>query len=338
MNYVLAIYDNEVEYANQLMNYMKRKQKQSIQTSVFTNQESLKEYLKHDKVHVLLINENIELESELHEKIKNICILSEGNYIRENATYPVIYKFQSAELVMQEIFSYFPIEIPESSFHGLEKSKLKIISIYSVTRDMEKTAFALNLAKQYAKEHNTLYINLDIFQTINNMNLQGEEKGLSDFIYYLKQNSPNLITKMNKLIMKEGNLKFIQGAVFTPDIYELTTEDMLLWIQEINNSTNYEKVIFNVGCFFQATLELFRNSSELLYIIGDKVIDKSKYEVFKNQLQWAGFDDVISKIKEITISFDKEYNLLPGVEDRQYSEVIEELILSYLHDDKVNIG
>lgn len=333
MNYILAIYDSEVEYANQLMNYMKRKQKQIIQTRVFTNQESLKEYLEHDKVHVLLLNENIELENHLQEKIKNICILSEGNYIRENSIYPVIYKFQSAELVMQEIFSYFPIEIPYSPVNSSQISKLKIISIYSITRNTEKTAFALNLAKQYAKEHNTLYINLDIFQTMNKVSLQGEEKGLSDFIYYLKQNPPNLITKMNKLIVKEDNLNYIQGVAFTPDLYELTPEDMLQWIHEINNATNYEKVIFNVGCFFQATLELFRNSGELLYLLGDKGVEKNKYELFKHQLQWAGYDDVVNKIKEISISLNKEHSIESGVMDGQYNEVIEELVYSYLHEE-----
>jgi hypothetical protein len=329
VSYILAIYDKETDYANQLMDFIKRKQKHISQVRVFTNENSLKEYLDHDRIDVLLLNESIPTETVQHDNIKNICVLSEGNYIRESTGYPVIYKFQSAELVMQEIFSYFPFN-SENSPYNSTNSKLKIISVYSITRDTEKMAFSLSLAKQYAKQMKTLYINLDVFQALSEPGMGTEEKGLSEFIYYLKQNPPNLITKMNKIIQKDNNLDYIQGVTFGPDLYELTADDILQWLQEIKKSTEYEMIIFNVGCFFQAILELFRSSSQLIYLLGENNLEKAKYHNFKNQLLWAGFDEVIDRMKIISISEEEEERYQSITIEDLYSEVIEEFAYRYV--------
>jgi len=233
---ILAIYDYETDYANHLMDYIKRKQKMIMQVRVFTNHNSLKDYLDHNQILILLLGESIPVEEVIHEKIKNICLLSEGNKDRENIGYPVIYKFQSAEQVMKEIFSYCPLEVQGGKSMVSPEHKIKIISIYSIARETEQVAISLSLAEQYSRNKKTLYINLDIFQALPELLGQNIEKNLSEFIYILKQNHPNLISKMNSIITKMDKLDYIQGVTFGPDLYELTSEDMGQWIKELKIS------------------------------------------------------------------------------------------------------
>lgn len=328
----MAIYDSETDYANHLMDFIKRKQKQITQVRVFTNQNSLRDYLDHNKINILLLGESIAVEEILHENIKNICLLSEGNYIRDNTVYPVIYKFQSAEQVMQEIFSYFPLETQASKSLSIINHKVKIVSVFSIARETEQIIISLALAQQYARTKKTLYINLDIFQSLPELLGQDIEKSLTEFIYYLKQNHPNLINKMNGIITKMDKLDYIQGVSYGPDLYELTMEDMGQWINELRNSAEYEVIIFDVGCFFQATLELFRESNQLLLLLGDNEWEQAKFHNFKEQLLWAGFDDVVSNLKVISLSKEEQQSYQGFTANDLYGEKCFELGATFMEE------
>lgn len=329
MSYILAIYDKEPEYANQLTDYIKRKKKQLSQVRVFTNESCLKEYLENDRIHVLLLNESIPVESVIHDNIKNICLLSEGNLIRENPVYPVIYKFQSADLVMQELFSYFPFDFYRKHQINTSTSNVKIISVYSITRDIERMIFSYSLARQYAKEKKILYINLDPFQALPRQSMELEENGLSELIYYLKQNPTNLITKMNHMIQNNRGMDYIQGVTFGTDLYELTADDMKLWVQELKKITDYQMVIFNVGSYSHGILELLLSSNQLLYVTGDSEMEQAKFQNFKNQLLWAGLDETVNNIKTVTLTKEEEERYSNITTDDFYSEDVEGIAYGY---------
>lgn len=327
MSYILGIFDPDTDYANQLMDYIKRKQKAITQVRIFTNGRSLMEYLEHDKINVLLLNEEITMDEVLHQNINNICILSEGNFAREQADYHVIYKFQSAQKVMEELFSYFPLEDTLIRAFLSDNGSLNIISIFSVGKENERQVFSYFLASEYAKTRKTLYINLDLFSAWAGSNF---EKGLSEFIYYLKQSHPNLISKMNGIITKINNLDCIQGVSFGPDIYELVPDDIYYWIKTLKESSEYEVIIFDVGCFFQSTLELFRSSNELLLLIGEQRLEEEKYRNFRSQLQLAGYEDVLGQIREVAISKDTENRLEYFTPNDLNSEEYRDIVMEYV--------
>jgi hypothetical protein len=298
----LAIYDSETEYANQLMEYMKRKQKKLSQVRVFTNSDSLREYSEQNLIQILLINENIPIEEIKLDNIKHICLLSEENYSSEIGIYPVIYKFQSAEVVMKELFNYYPLQEIQGRAKIFFERKVEIINVFSLGMDISRQFFSLSLANQYAVSKKTLYINLDIFQVLSVFLGHKADKGLSDFIYFLKQDNPNIINKMNSIITKKNCLDYMEGVSFGPDLYELTTEDINRWLKEMMMNTDYEVIIFDVGCYFQPILELFRNSSRLLLLLGDNNWEQAKYNNFIEQLNWSGHEDVLEKINIVPIS------------------------------------
>lgn len=328
----LAIYDYEPDYANHLMDYIKRKQKRITQVRVFTNQSSLREYLEHDKINILLLADRIPVEEVQHDNIKHICLLSEGNFVRESSGYPVIYKFQSAELIIQELFSYFPLILEEGRRIGSSGQGVKVVSIFSINRETEQTLLSLSLARQYAGRKKTLYINLAIFQTFPELKNRDTEKSLSEFIYYLKQNHPSLITKMQGIITRMDQLDYIQGVTFGPDLYELTTDDMVKWIKELRECNEYEIIIFDVGSFFQATLELFRESDQVLLVLGENEWEQSKFHSFKGQLLWAGFEDVIQKLKVVPLTRVEQESYQSFLDNGWYSEEYCELAASFVEE------
>ncbi len=308
MSCTLAIYDRETEYANHLMDYIKRKQKK-LTVRVFTNPDSLREYSEQNPIQILLINENMPVEEIRQDNIENICILSEDNDSSEKTDYPTIYKFQSAENLMKELFSYYPpLEVQKRSINSLEYTT-EIISVFSICEGAGRSVFSFSLAKQYAALKKTLYVNLDIIQVLPEFLGHKADKDLSEFIYFLKQNPTDLISKMNSIILKRNNLDYIEGVSFGPDLHELTADDINLWLREIIRNTDYEAVVFDVGCFFHAMLELFRNTGKLLLLLGENSWEQARYNNFINQLDWAGYEDITEKITAVPLPAEERAKL-----------------------------
>ncbi|QHQ60250.1 hypothetical protein Ana3638_05200 [Anaerocolumna sedimenticola] len=302
MSCTLAIYDSESDYANHLMDYLKRNQKKLTQIRVFTNLQSLKEYMGENSIPILVINESLPLDEINMDNIKNICILSEENTVSNHHNYPVIYKYQSAEIIMKELFSYFPEQLHQSNIKNSYGGKTKIISIFSMQADVMRQAFAFSLAEQYASVKKTLYINLDTYPALSELLGYKPDKGLSELIYFLKQNPSNLSNKIRGIITKRKNLDYIEGVSFGPDLFELTPEDIVLWLGELQLNADYDVILFDVGCYFHTVLELFRNSSQVLVFLEENGWDEVRYNVFKNQLSWSGYTDVLEKIKKVPVT------------------------------------
>jgi hypothetical protein len=305
----LAIYDNEAEYANQLMEYMKRKQSLMKQIRVFTNELSLKEYLEHNTITILLMNETLKVEEIKHENIKNICTLSENNKEPLYHEYPTIYKFQSADSIIQNLFSLYP-GILKSNRPNIESNQnVKIVCFFSLTNDIYRQVLALSFAKHYSDKKKTLYINLDLFQALPKMLNQMAEKGLSEFIYYLKQHTPNLHKKMKALVTSIDQLDYLQGVSFGTDIYEITGEDMQDWISELKTISEYEVIVFDMGNYYPSTMELFKESNQIVFSLGESKWEKAKYDNFVEQFNWARLEDILEKIHIITIPAKEQIKL-----------------------------
>ena len=55
---------------------------------------------------------------------------------------------------------------------------------------------------------------------------------------------------MTEQIQVLNSFDYLCGVTFGLDLYDLTEKDLEVWMRELTTS-DYEVVIFNVGCFFQ---------------------------------------------------------------------------------------
>jgi MinD-like ATPase involved in chromosome partitioning or flagellar assembly len=140
------------------------------------------------------------------------------------------------------------------------------------------------------------------------------------------------MTKMNGIIRRIDNLDYIQGVTFGPDLYELTMEDMTEWMKGLKNSGQYEVIIFDVGSFSQATLELFCESNKILLVLGENDLEQVKYQNFKSQLLWAGFDDVINKLEVIPLNREVEEKFMNVTAKGLYNSQYMDFAASYVEE------
>lgn len=299
MGLSLGIFDSDIKYSSQLMGYIKRRHKTIKQVRIFTNKTILYDYLSDNHIDVLLISEDKLDEGVEHDNIEHICILSEKTYVSEDDSDKVIYKFQSAEQIIMDLFNFFPeLGLNNNSHYS---SKIKVITIFSLNENFAKDNFSINLANQYGRREKTLFIDLNLLHVKGQFPNLKSDKNLSEFLYYLKVQTPNILARMKEQIQVISNFDYLYGVNFALDLYDLTSKDLEAWMRELKTS-DYEVVIFNVGCFFSTTLELFRKSNQLLMIRKNNVWEQSLYDNLKEQLSWTGYEDVIEKIREVNIA------------------------------------
>ena len=301
MNNVLAIYDNEVAYANGLQDYIQKNMKTGLKVHVFTNTLSLNEYVKNHIITILLINESINLSEINQSKIKNICILWEGEKDEINNSFSNIYKYQSAKGIMEQLLIKYTKDLFLKT-EGNNSSSLQIISVCSLDRKKKQSILAYTLAGEYSKHKKVLYINLHSWQVLSKILSLKEYNGVSETIYFLRQKLPNFIMKMSNMIVKVNGLDCIYGTSFGLELDELTCEDMKLWIEQLQMWNYYELIIFDVGNIHLGTLELLLNSREIIYTIKKNTEDEIELDIFKRQLEFAGYQEIVGKMKICDIS------------------------------------
>ena len=314
------------------MNYIKRKHKSINQVRMFTNKTILYDYLLDNQINVLLISEDKLQDDIEHDKIEHMCVLSEKNFVSES-NYDetnVIYKFQSAEYIIKELFDLYP-EI--SSKTNKCFSDFKVISVFSIDESFARDNFSFNLANQYATKNKTLLIDLNLLHGRYQLDQLNSKKNLSEFLYFLKSDIPNLLVKMNIQVQKFANFDYLKGVSFGPDLYDITFEDLKLWLRELQSS-NYEIVIFNIGCYMEATLELFRQSDDLLLVGRQSPWNSNLYENLIEQLNWTGYEDLVNKIRVIKI----QKELVDIVNEYELNDIFSkqwgDLAKNYARDNK----
>ena len=211
-------------------------------------------------------------------------------------------KYQKAELIYKKILSIYSEKANNISKTLLsEKGHTKITYFTSVSGGCGTTTVASATAKRLAKYgRKVLYLNLEDIPSTD-VFFQGEgEETMSDIIYALKSKKMNLGLKIESCLRHdEHGVNFFAASRIALDVCELSNENIISLIKEIQLSDNFDNVIidgkFSLGkekymilddcadCVFvcdgsQTSIAKFNNAYKCMEIMdnqyGGNVVDK----------------------------------------------------------------
>lgn len=304
---IIAIYDNDSVYMKQLMEYLNHKKDFIFQTRIFTKSEVLEAFCKKQTVDILLVNEEEEI-TQFVSFAKKIIILCSGRLVQEKESYDMIYKFQSAEEMMRELLSYYIQE--ESDMAGYQylanKKLCSFIGIFSPSGGTRKTTFAFALGQALGVTKKVLYINLELFPGNYKELSYGAASSISELIYYIKQRKPNFYMKLSSLIRKFHNLDYILPPNHYSDLYELEEGDVLILLKQLQENSEYETIIFDIGFISEAMITLMGKCSQIYMPKCRQGIEISKEERFLNYLEAEDKAVILEKIDRVEVPFDED--------------------------------
>jgi hypothetical protein len=262
MKKTMAIYDSEECYVTRFMEYFNNKSNFEFELSGFTLEESLLSYLSQHKVEILLLAAPVPIDGTVRDHVGFIYELSEENHSASDEERSVIFKYQSAQAVMDELRTdYIRRNKTTPSEEGSAATEL--ITIFSPKAGMEELIFAWSTAFLFAKSKRTLFVPMELIPTHFLSFIDTSLEKLSEFIYYLKEN-PNIITKMNSLLQCHSNLCYLAGITHGFDLLSLSTEDIRKWVSELRFHSDFQHIVFYLDYYDAAGAELMKLSNRIL--------------------------------------------------------------------------
>lgn len=329
---IVAIYEEDIYYANRLMDFLNAQEEFLLETVVFSKKESLQEYLSEHQITILLLSEWMDRSDLKNEHIKYKIVLCEGILVKEEETEQVINKYQSAEHIMREILAFYVSKetLPFAYRYLPQYRNCEMISVYSPCGGSSKTTTAFVMAQVLSESKKVLYLNLEMFSGITFQSFQEVSSGLSDFIYYLKQRKSNLAMKLQALVRKEGGVDLLYPAEHYNDLYALDIQDIQLLLEELQSATAYDVVIFDIGFMSDAILELLEASCCIYMPFSVSKRNQQKEERFFRFLKEEGKGYIKEKCRQIKVPVDlaveEETYLLSKSKDSVIGNYLKEML------------
>lgn len=303
---LLAVLEDEM-YSNRFSDYISHHKNMFIDFMVFTSTSSIKDFVKNSKIDILLVNDTMACEVEDIKNVKKVIVLSDGTYAGQKG-YPVIFKYQSAEYILKEIFAQAADDDQITGFSQMYSSKqAELIAVFSPFGGAGTSTYARNLCAGMAGNNNVLYINLELFDSFAEFEKDAESKheyicGMSEAVYYIKQKKDKLSFKLESITNHHKNgYNYILPVEDYRDLYSITPGDMEYFTDVLGRETMYDKIVFDVGYINEASLKLLSFCDVLMLPEPSGSIQANKLRSFERVLIHESMDKTINNIKYVSM-------------------------------------
>ncbi len=303
---LLAVLAEEV-YAKRFADYINHHKNNFIELMIFTTVRSLSDYIKNSIIDILLFDNIIAEHIPEDKNIHKIIILSEGEGVKEGNGYPVIFKFQSADMIVKEILNDAAEDdkIKKLSV-GCIHMQTEFIAVFSPFGGAGVTGFAQNMSSSMGISKPTLYINLEVFDGFAEFADEGDTdrryiRGMSEVVFYMKQNKDKLAFKLESVIKKADNYSMILPVEDYRDLYSIKYKDIMLLIGVLSDEMPYEKVVFDIGYINDVSLKLMNMCDRLIMPKPINTVQQNKYNAFIRLLMREKLDRLKDKIRLVNM-------------------------------------
>ncbi len=326
-NGVIAIIDSEADYALKLAEYFNLKSGLQYSVSVFTDYQSLQNYLSENVVDILLISEDYAPYVNGITNAGNIFILTEGNVDAALSEYHSLYKYQASDCILRDVMSCY------ASYHSSGQTLItstvpaKIIGVYSPVKRCGKTCFALSYGCIDALSETCLYLN---FEEYPGFFFFSEENGvgdLSDLLYFYRQNPGNLDKKLMALSKSYHNLSYIPPMQFSYDIKNLEGEDLAGFIQAIARSLRFQTLVLDLSDSLKDVPSVLKICDKIYMPTIDDAVSEHKITHFFENARAICKDEIEKKCEVLKLPYPEESLFSPEYRDSGNSSVFLEKLL-----------
>ncbi len=306
----IAMFDQE-GYTKRLADYLNHHQNSMLDVRLFTNVDSLRKFLRVSPVEMLLVGErDWDPIWEQEAQIRRLIFLSEGDVVREGMNRPVIFKYQSAESIVQELLTVIADDDGmKVKSRRVTSDHVEFIGVYSPYGGAGVSTFAYAMAKEYGVQYTTLYLNLELFHGMPGHSGSKwkeytpieENRGMSELIFYLRQHKEKIAVKLHSLIYTQDGISVIRAVEDYRDLYSMTISDMQKLLCVLAEETDYQKIFFDIGFLGETSLELMRCCDVLYLPKAKSEIQHIKQISFEQLLMREGDREMLDRIQFVSM-------------------------------------
>ena len=277
---VLAICDEEKQYALKLMEAFSERKNLGFQIHAFSGVDELMQFAARTPMEILLITGRL-MSEKFHEyNIGKIILLSDGEFYEEFSDYESIYKYQSAEHILKEVLCYYAeyAKPVTGMFYG--KKEFEVYGVYSPIGRCGKSALARALAENFGKRKKTLLLDLQSYSAY--LEQLGDETlwDLADIIYFLRQGKQTFLYKLGSIVRSQGIYDYILPMKTPADLRSVTLAEWTELLEKLATDSDYQVIILDFGTEVCGLFGLLSQCTKVYTpVLLDDIIDRMKAKV-----------------------------------------------------------
>lgn len=270
---------------------------------VCSSAEQIEKIANELPIEILLLEEKFS--EKVRENIaKRVIYLTQA---RENGEEKQrIYKYQSVNNILSDLLNIYAGEEGRDILRQSRYKECSIIGVYSPVHRVGKTAFAIALGQELAKDERTLYLNLEEYSGWEDRMMMKSSRTIADLLYYMRQENSRISTKVSVMTEKIGRLEYIAPMKVSEDLKEVIYEEWKELFEQLLSLRLYRKIIIDFGECVQGLWKLLEMCQRIYMPISRQRESLAKITQFEKNADVLGYREILDKIVRLEITEDME--------------------------------
>ena len=230
-----------------------------------------------------------------------------------------IRKYQSGEEIRKQLMEI----ISESEVAGpvmkSSEKQTKVIGIFSpVCREIQ-TSFSLLMGQFLAKKQRVLYLNLEPFSGLSELDGNTGGHDLTDLVYYLEGGRDRLVYKLESMVGNVNGLDYIAPAFSFIDLGQVRAESWQLLLKTLRELGSYDWIILDLSELVQGLLDVLRSCDMIYTISNHEGMALSRMKQYEDLLKYLDYEDITSQTSRCELPVIKK--LPASIEELPYTDL-----------------
>lgn len=302
----LVICDREFRYAEGLGENVSERSELALKVYTCTSLENVIQFQKKKNIHILIVDERFPYEERKKMEAEQIFILTKDCCEDLQSDEKEIYKYQSADRILAEIFEVYYEKTSHNILKSVRKTKHTLLAVYSPIHRIGKTAFAIALGKEMAKKEKTLYLNLEEYADVGGRFMCAEGRNLGDLLYFMRQEKGNFPLKLSNTLGKIEELDYIPPISCSMDLKEVSLDEWKCFLEQILQKSIYETIILDLSESVQGLFSILQMCDRIYMPILEDEISSQKLHRYEENLTRFQLEAILEKTYRFVAEDDIE--------------------------------
>lgn len=296
---ILAITDDERDYAVHLMEYLCSDSRIQTRIAVYTGTDKLLN-LADPKVISLLVIAESEYTKEVETAgFAKVLVLNETDRyltgVRSTS------KYQPMDTIADEILALLSDEEGEMAPSVRHGGRLCRIGFYSPIPGCLQTSAVLCLASLLAEEAPSLILNFEPLSGLSHLLSKEFAGDLSELVYYSDCAKEKVAGHLASILVRAGSADLVPPLQNPADLNQVKAEQWLGLFEAIGEVTDYGYLVLDLSGTMQGLFEILDSCDFIFMMTKDGSMAEAKLAEFHERLTRGGQENLLTRVRQLPV-------------------------------------
>ena len=304
----IAVGVEDDRYAKRLSAYFAGKLMNECSLYCFHSPKELRNSEEIMEFQILLAEENFLRDLKETKEIPLKILFHEGSAPEELKGLPAIGKYESAELILKQVYALMGETGPGDRLYLGSK---QMIAVYSPACMEERELFSYVLARELARKREVLWICFSDFPAMAEILEPEGKRGMSELLYYSRKGETHFMNCLRSVAERTEGMDYVPFAENPENLHELNEKEYEDFFRKLREKTDYGTIVVDFAFLTPGFLKLL-GLFDVLYVPMTENVSEYKKKAFTEYMK-KGESEIA---KTVTLAKGPLHETLSQVKER----------------------